>query len=327
VFAKKSNGAIIISLILAVVLWGASNAGTKFLVMGNALTARLAWPPIWTGSTRLICAGLILLAVLKWTTWLGELKPLSAVEQRAMWLRGAGSLALYMVIFNEAMHLTAASHVALYLGTAPVWALLWEERPAWNRRSAQRYGAAALALTGVVVLFAPALKSGSSNWFGEVLGMGCSVTWAIYGRQCRALGMRLSGAEVSAHTLWRGGLLMLPVAAVEAVKLSLDGGGGFILARSGFWRWDLVLAQVYCFIGGGVFAYALWNNGLRHWPTSRVFLFNNLIPLSTMTWSHFCLGERVTPTFWLAMVLIVLGVVLGQANWQKVLGTRWVPAE
>jgi drug/metabolite transporter (DMT)-like permease len=88
-----------------------------------------------------------------------------------------------------------------------------------------------------------------------------------------------------------------------------------------------VLSQVYCVFGGGVMAYALWNNALRHWPTSRVFLFNNLIPLSTMTWSHFCLGETVTSTFWVAILWIVSGVVLGQANWQKVLGARWLPAE
>ena len=49
-------------------------------------------------------------------------------------------------------------------------------------------------------------------------------------------------------------------------------------------------------------------------------LFNNLIPLSTMTWAHFFLHEPVTPTFWAAMVLIVAGVVLGQANWTKLFG-------
>ena len=88
-----------------------------------------------------------------------------------------------------------------------------------------------------------------------------------------------------------------------------------------------MLVQVYCFIGGGVFAYGLWNNALRHWPTSQVYLFNNLIPLSTMTWSHFCIGEPVTPTFWFAMMLIVCGVLLGRARWEKVFGARWVPTE
>jgi drug/metabolite transporter (DMT)-like permease len=36
-----------------------------------------------------------------------------------------------------------------------------------------------------------------------------------------------------------------------------------------------------------------------------------------MTWAYFLLHEPVTPTFWAAMVLIVLGVLLGQANWTK----------
>jgi drug/metabolite transporter (DMT)-like permease len=85
--------------------------------------------------------------------------------------------------------------------------------------------------------------------------------------------------------------------------------------------------QVYCIIAGGVVAFALWTNALRHWKTSEVYLFNNLIPLSTMTWAHFCLGETVTPTFWLAMALIISGVLIGQANWQKVFNGRWLPAE
>ena len=93
------------------------------------------------------------------------------------------------------------------------------------------------------------------------------------------------------------------------------------------WRTDLILVQCYCFVAGGVIAYALWNNALRHWQTSQVFLFNNLIPISTMMWSRACLGEPVTQTFWMAMILVVLGVVLGQTQWQKVLGPRPVPLE
>ena len=70
--------------------------------------------------------------------------------------------------------------------------------------------------------------------------------------------------------------------------------------------------QTYCIIAGGVVAFALWNRTLGYWPTSRVLLFNNLIPLSTMTWAYFFLHEPVTPTFITAMILIVAGVALGQ---------------
>jgi drug/metabolite transporter (DMT)-like permease len=215
------------------------------------------------------------------------------------------------------MRLTTASHVALYLGASPVWALLWEERPAWNRASLQKYAAAALALGGVVVLFLPALGSGHSDWRGEVLGIVVSVLWTHFGRQTRILGTHLPGTEVTAHTMWRTGVLLMPLAVVE---LGLPG-------QSVVWRTDLLLIHGYCILAGSITAFALWNNALRHWQTSKVLLFNNLIPVSTMTWAHFCLGEEVTATFWAAMLLIVAGVILGQTKWQKLTPAATVPPE
>jgi drug/metabolite transporter (DMT)-like permease len=306
VLDKKSNGAIATLLVLAIFFWGGSNAGTKYLVS--------EWPPIWLGCTRLLCAGLLLLAILRWTNWLGTLSPLTPQTRRDLWFRGGLTLAIYIVVFNLALKYTSASHVALYLGTAPVWALVWEERPAWKLRSARLYGSAALAVAGVLVLNWPALK-GRTDWRGELLGLSASLFWTAYGRQGRMLGATLSGAEVGAHTMWRAGALLVPLTTAEVYMSSLP------------FRTDLVLIQGYCTIAGGVIAYAFWNNALRYWPTSRVFLFNNLIPISTMTWAWACLGEPVTRTFWLAMLLIVLGVVLGQARWPKILGVRWSPLE
>jgi drug/metabolite transporter (DMT)-like permease len=42
--------------------------------------------------------------------------------------------------------------------------------------------------------------------------------------------------------------------------------------------------------------------------------------LSTGVWVYYFLGEPLTHTFWTAMVLIVAGVILGQADWAKILG-------
>jgi drug/metabolite transporter (DMT)-like permease len=115
--------------------------------------------------------------------------------------------------------------------------------------------------------------------------------------------------------MWRAGLLLLPLGVVELFRNSVP------------WTGNVLLIQVYCILFGGVTAFAIWNQALRHWPASQVLLFNNLIPLSTTVWAHFWLGELVTATFGLAMALIVAGVVLGQANWQKLLEARTVPPE
>ncbi|MBN2505918.1 MAG: DMT family transporter [Verrucomicrobia bacterium] len=306
--ASGSHGAIVAGLVVAVFLWGGHNAGVKFLVG--------FWPPVWTGATRFLCAGLLLLAVLRWTRWLGHAPPLSREQKRRLWIRGGLVLALYIVAFNLAAQLIPVSHVALYLGASPVWALLAE---GWRGRTARelvkRYAAAGLALGGLVVLFWPALGTGAGHLPGEALGLVCSVLWTAYGRQCRALGMEMSGSAVTAHTMWRAGVLLLPLGLAEIVPRGLPVDG------------VLLLVQTYCVVAGGAVAYMLWNTALRHWNTSEVYLFNNLIPPCTMLWAHFCLGEPMTASFWLAMGLVVAGVLAGQTNWEPRLGRFWIPEE
>ncbi len=304
---NPSNSAISAGLLFAVFLWGASNAVTKLLVS--------AWPPIFVGCTRFICAGLILLALFRWTNIFGTQTRLAKDLKSQLWWRGGLNLALYIIAFNWALTLTSVSHVVLYLGASPVWALLWEGKPEKNWKSFQRYFAAVLAVSGVLVLSWPALKKGSSSLLGEILALACSVLWTNYGRQCRVFAQQLSGAEISAHTFWRAGVLAAPFAIFE------------ITLKPIVWRTDLVLIQTFCVLGSGVIAFALWNNALRYWKTSQVYLFNNLIPLSSMTWAYLLLGEQITKTFWMAMILIVAGVLIGQTNWEKIFGKRWSPVE
>lgn len=315
--SKPNNLAISGSLLLAVVLWGANNTGTKFLVGGSVGQNGKSWPPVFVGCTRFLAAGMICAALLRWTPLLGTAHRISVEMNRKLWLRCGLVLAAYIIAFNWALKLTAASHVVLYLGASPVWALLWEGRLERNWKSLQRYGAASLALVGVMVLFWPTLagSSSSTSLLGEILGLTCSVLWTAYGRQCRSLGTELSGAEISAHSFWRAGLFLAPLGLYDYTTHTVP------------WTTSLVLVQLFCIVGGGIISFALWTSALRHWSTSKVYLFNNMIPLSTMTWANFCLGEPVTHTFWIAMVLIATGVILGQTNWEKIFGARWLPEE
>jgi len=300
VSAQPSRGAIAASLVFAVFLWGGNNAGVKFIVR--------SWPPMFTGGTRFVCAGLLMLALMRWTTWLGEATPLTSEHRRQLWWHGGLTLAVYIACFNWATQLTAVSHVALYLGAAPVCALLWEGFVGHHPGTLyKRYGAAFLALAGVILLFWPALQGARASLIGEVLGLLCPVLWTAYGRQCRVMGAHLSGVSVTAHTMWRAGCLLMPPALAEAWVRGLT--------------WDAGAAgiQVYCIVAGGAVAFGLWNHALRYWKTSEVYLFNNLIPLSTTAWAHFTLGEGITPTFWAAMALIVLGVLVGQTAWEGLL--------
>ncbi len=305
---KPSNALITAGLFFAVFVWGANNAATKYLVK--------FWPTNFTGSSRFITAGVLLMALLHWTKLFGETHRISRELNRRLWLRGGLSLAAYILAFNLALKLIALSHVALYLGASPVWALIWEGRPEKSWKSLQRYGAAALAFCGVLTLLWPALRAPTGNPMGELIGFACGPLWTNFGNQCRNLGRDLTGAEVSAHTFWRAGLILAPFAIVECFT-----------APSIPIRPNLILAQLVCVLGGSIIAFAIWNSALRYWPTSRVYLFNNLIPISSTGWAYFFLGEQLSRTFWPAMILIAAGLFLGQANFEKLFGRSWLPTE
>ena len=292
---KKDNAAVAFSLLVVVTFWGGNNAGTKWLLT--------SWPPVFTGCLRFAVAGLMLLAVLRFTHWLGQFEALTPALHKHLWLRGGLSLAAYTIAFNWALRLIPASHVALYLGASPVWALLAEQGPRRTWVSVRRYSAAMIAVAGVLVLFWPALRTQhSASMPGELCALLASFIWAFYSRQSRWLSSRINSLEVAAHSMWMAGVILIPLGLWEIAIHGLV----VTPARVG--------VMSLCIVFGGVIPYAFWNNALRRWPASRVLLFNNLIPITTVTWVHFTLGETITPTFYLAMALILLGVILEQID-------------
>ena len=74
-------------LIGAIILWGQNNAATKYLAG--------YWPPVTIGVSRFLAAGLILLAVLHWTDWLGRSEAVSRELNRRLWRVSLFSLASY----------------------------------------------------------------------------------------------------------------------------------------------------------------------------------------------------------------------------------------
>jgi drug/metabolite transporter (DMT)-like permease len=110
-------------------------------------------------------------------------------------------------------------------------------------------------------------------------------------------------------------MLLLPIALLEVAVLG---------AR---WSTQTLLLHGYSIFFSGLIGFALWNNALRSWPASRCFLFGNLIPATTMAFAHFFLGDPITTNFWIALAFILSALLLGQADWRKIISARWSPGE
>ncbi len=293
-FTGRNQSTIAAGLCCAILFWGANNTAVKYLVQ--------FWPPVWIACSRMWLVGAIFYVLLRRTDWFGPTHRLTPELRRSLWRRASLSLAVYVVAFTVSLRFTSASHVALYLSTAPVWALLLEGGPRPTLDSLRRYGAAALALGGVGALFGPKLMGSGGDWRGDALALLASFLWMCYGRHCRVLASAMSGAEITASTMWRAAAWLTPAALWEVAQ------GGLTVS------YGMLGIHAYCTVFGGVISFALYNNALRHWPVSQVLLFSNFIPASTMVWAWLLLGEPVTPTFWPAMLLVLAGVALGQVR-------------
>jgi drug/metabolite transporter (DMT)-like permease len=306
VFSARNSSAIAGSLVFATMLWGANNAGMKHLVQ--------FWPPVAISSGRFILCGVLMLALLQWTRWLGTpTAALTPAASRHLWTRTGLSLAVYVVSFMVAIKYTSPANVALYLGASPVWALLLEGRSETGR--GLRWLAALLAVAGAATLFWPSLALTGDRWFGECAALLSSVLWALYGHLARGLSGTMTGAELTARSMWRAGLLLAPFSFWE------------LSASTVVWRWDAAAIFAYSVLLPGIVSFGLWAHALKLWPTSKVYLFNNLIPIWTVFWTWLFFGDAITANVWLALILIVGAVVISQTNWEKVLGRRWLPPE
>lgn len=289
------NGTITLAIVGAILIWGGNNVGIKVLVRD--------WPLLFTGSTRFLFSGAFLVLFLKAFPQLAGpagLK-LTPLHRRHLWLRGGTSLAAYCVLTHWCLVYIPASHFSLCLAASPAWALLWEDRFQFRRASAVRYLGIVMTLVGVLVLLWPALRGTRGEWFGELLAVASGIVWVVYNQQCRVLSQDgLSGLQTAGSTMWRAGAIIAIPAVIDLIRV-----GPFSMT-------PLSLGiQAYCIIGGGL-AYMLWNWSLSHWPVSRVALVGNLNPVSTMVTAWLLVGEKLYSNFFIALVLILGGVLLGQ---------------
>lgn len=297
---------IVTGLVVAVFLWGGNNVATKYLVD--------RWPPIWTSCTRFLISGILLLLLARYTGWFGTYRKISPELNKALWWKGSLSFTAYILSFIWALRYSTAANMGLLFATSPVWALLWEIKQVERLELIKRFAAAALTLGGVAILFKSTPLEGDSNWIGNVLGLLASVLWTVYSRVCRSFGNQLSSGQINGHNFVRTFVWLFPFALYDQFTQEIP------------MTLKLWSTQIYSIIAAGVFAFALWTNALKQWPTSRVMLFVNLIPLTTVLFGWIFLNETVGRQFWVAMLFVMIGVFLGMADIGKLKKRFFLPS-
>jgi drug/metabolite transporter (DMT)-like permease len=247
--------------------------------------------------------------------------------ERVAWRDGAwrpGALAgalfgLEFLVVGEGLRHTSASHMVVFLYTAPIFAALglhWRLRA--ERLQALQWVGIALAFGGIAWAFlgrAPSAGAavGDNPLLGDALGLLGGAAWGATTVAIRC--SRLSSAPPTETLLYQlvGGCVLVLAAAVASGQTS------FTLTP------HLLGNLAFQAIVVSFASYLAWCWLLRRYLASRLGVFSFLTPLIGVGLGVGLLGEPLEPGFVQGALLVLAGIVLvsGHVWLGQALGAVW----
>jgi drug/metabolite transporter (DMT)-like permease len=184
-----------------------------------------------------------------------------------------------------------------------------------ERITAARVVGLAVGFAGVILLVAPGLVNlGDSNWTGELLMLGSSLSYAVGGVYARR---NVRGMRPMIPALFQ-----VTFAAVIVVVLALLVDRPFELVRPAP---EAIVAVLWLGIIGSGIAYLCQFFVLEHWGATRASMVTYVIPVIGIALGSLVLDEPITLNRIAGTVLVVVGVALVNAGPALLrLGARFV---
>ncbi len=218
---------------------------------------------------------------------------------------GAGLLfALEFICVSIGLQYTSASHMSVFLYTAPVFTVLGMHWfiPGEHLKAAQWSGVAA-AFAGIAIAFSEGFSVQHRDWHALVLGDALGVLGGIFWAATTLLIRRSSLSEAPpASTL----LYQLAVSAVVAFAAAWLMGQAQAPAMTPM-VWKSLFFQTIVITFG---SYLLWFWMLRRYLASRLSVFSFLTPMFGVAFGVLLMNDPLHARFLMGAGLVMAGVVL-----------------
>jgi drug/metabolite transporter (DMT)-like permease len=265
--------------------------GYNWVMMKVAVTYA---PPFAFAALRFLGGAIVLMVTLK---LMG--RSLKARELRPRWrvimLIGLLQTALCFGLVTWALATGAAGRSAVLNYTMPLWVLVFSVLILKEKVPGAQWGAAALALIGIVLISVAGGKSGSLP--AVMLALGAGLTWGL-GVVVTKRATRVAPIDPLALTAWQmlAGALMICVVALIVPEGPIDWSPGFITAL------------LYNIGPATPLAYVIWFTLLNRLDAGLASLGILLTPLLGLLLSTLQLGERPGLVEGVGMGLILLAI-------------------
>ncbi|MDH4984596.1 DMT family transporter [Aminobacter anthyllidis] len=279
--------AAVVLMLLLTMSWGMNGVAAKLATSG--------YNPIFLNVAR---SGIGCILVFLWCLYRGV--PLWS-KDGTLWAGIAAGLLFgteFILVFVSLEYTTVARN-SLLVNTMPFWVLIGAHFWLGERMTLQKFLGLLLAFGGVAVVFADKLSmTGSSTLVGDLLALVAGLLWALTTLVIK--GTKLSNAGAEKVLLYQ--LVVSALMAVPLVSLA----GPALRDVSAVATGALLFQAVYVV----AFTYILWFWLMRRYPAAGLSSFAFLSPAFSVICGWLVLGEPLTWNIFLALGLIVAGLMI-----------------
>lgn len=291
--ARKPLDAFAVAVMLTLcVLWGLQQVAVK-------LAAPHMGPIMQIGLRSVVAAALVYLLV---TVRGGRMSFRDGTLAPGL---AAGVLfALEFLCVAVGLQYTTASHISVFLYTAPIFTVLglhWSI--AGERLGKVQWAGILAAFAGIALAFSNGFAAQGRDWTDMLVGDALGVLGGIFWAATTVLIRRSSLSEAPpATTLF----YQLGVCGLILVVIAIAAGQGSGIEMTGIAWGSLVFqAVIVAFL-----SYLVWFWMLRNYLASRLSVFSFLTPLFGVAFGVLLLRDPLDPRFVAGAVLVMLGVVM-----------------
>lgn len=288
---KAVDGAAAATMLLLCAIWGSQQVAIKLAAPDLA--------PIYQVSLR---SGLSALLLVAFTLWRRE--PLA--HRGTLWpgLVAGALFAGEFLFVAEGLHRTSASHMAVFIYTAPVFTALGLHLTLPSERlRAHQWAGIGLAFAGIAIAFGGGAGAGGgamsgTSLLGDLLGILAGAAWGATTVVIRTTALSEAPAAVTLlYQLLGAFLVLLPVALLgdQAARLAFTPTAVASLAFQGV---------IVSFA-----SYLAWFWMLRRYLATGLSVFSFMTPIFGVTFGVLILGEPLTAAFAVGAALVLAGIV------------------
>src|SRR5919109_3877988 len=261
-----------------------SGEGIGWSCVGSVIGATLAGSILARVRRRLPADVLLLFTVLFWTFPLGRGGSPGGERGHLPLMLGAAAVGIWLnqVTFTYSVRLTTAATVALMFGTLPIFVALAAQAFGIERLRPRHWLATVLSFSGVALVALGSSGGLEGDLGGILLGLGASVTWALYSVAMGPLMQRYSPYRISAFMLLAGSVPLLLSALRQLGNQDWHALGGLAWA-----------AFVYSLFFSLVFTNIMWFTAIDRVGAARASLYANLQPFLGAFFALVVLSEEM----------------------------------